>query len=84
MMCANNRVHYGLLVCYLHITLHHYHHYVDISEGIELANTCQAYSVSSMCLSLGQYSQLSFLHYMGLCVSQLTHLSYDDCENTCT
>ena len=38
MMCANNRVHYdpmGVLVC-LHIALPHYHHYADISRGIEL------------------------------------------------
>ena len=37
-MYANNRVHYGLmvvLICF-HITLPHYHHYVDLSEGIEL------------------------------------------------
>ena len=38
MVCANNRVHYdpvAVLVC-LHITLHHYHHYAVLSEGIEL------------------------------------------------
>ena len=37
-MSANNRVHYGLmvvLIC-LHITLPHYHHYANVSEGIEL------------------------------------------------
>ena len=37
MTCANNRVHYRLVVYgYLHITLPHYHHYADLSEGIEL------------------------------------------------
>ena len=38
MMCANNPVHYGLMVVWghLHITLPHYHHYADISEGMEL------------------------------------------------
>ena len=38
MMCANNRVHHGLMVVIvcLHITLPHYHHYTDVSEGIEL------------------------------------------------
>ena len=38
MMCTNNQVHYGLMVVliHLHITLPHYHHYADISEGIEL------------------------------------------------
>ena len=37
MMCANNQVHYGLmvkLIC-LYITLPHYHHYAEVSEGIE-------------------------------------------------
>ena len=42
-MCANNRVHYGLLVLFvcLQITLPYYHHCVDLSEGIELI-TCLA------------------------------------------
>ena len=37
-MYANNQVPYGLmviLVC-LHLTLPHYHHYADVSEGIEI------------------------------------------------
>ena len=37
----------------------------------------------SVCLRLSQFSHLTFMQYMGLCI-QLTHLSYDDCENTCT
>ena len=38
MMCAHNRVYYGLMVVlvYLHITLPHYHHYADVLEGVEL------------------------------------------------
>ena len=38
MMCANNQVHHGLMVVYsyLHTTPPHYHHYADLSEGIEL------------------------------------------------
>ena len=33
-----NQVYYGPMVVFvwLHITLPHYHHYADISEGIEL------------------------------------------------
>ena len=49
-MCANNRVHYDLMVEYspLHSTLPHYHHYADLFEGIELLNACQIYSVASV------------------------------------
>ena len=38
MMCANNRLYYGLmvvLVC-LHSTLLHYHHCADVFESIEV------------------------------------------------
>ena len=36
MVCENDRVHYGLWVVFpcLHITLSHYQHYADLSEGI--------------------------------------------------
>ena len=44
LMCANNRVYHGLLVC-LHITLHHYHHYVNVSKGTELLNDRRVNSV---------------------------------------
>ena len=65
MTCANNRVHCGLKVVFfcLQITLPHYHHYADVSECIELLDI---YSLSSVCLS--QFSRLSFMQYMGLCV----------------
>ena len=45
-MGTNNWLHYGLAVVFvcLHITLSHYHHYADFSEGIEHKNTCQIYS----------------------------------------
>ena len=38
MVFANDRIHYGLQVVFvcLQITPSHYHHYVDLSEGIEL------------------------------------------------
>ena len=42
------------------------------------------YSVSSVCLGLGWFSQLSFMQYMGLCLFNLPIFSYDDCENICT
>ena len=34
-------------------------------------NACQIYSVTSMCLRWGKFSQLYFLQYMGLCVFSL-------------
>ena len=57
-MCANNWVHYGLIVvyCYLHITPPYYHHYADLEY---------------VCLNLVQFSQLSLMQYMGLCVFSL-------------
>ena len=56
MSCANNRVHYNpmvILFCF-HTTLPHYHHYVDLSESIELSNAFQVHSVSSVCRRLSQ------------------------------
>ena len=34
-------------------------------------NACQLHSVSGVCLRLSQFSQLSFIEYMGLCVFSL-------------
>ena len=52
MMCTNNRLHYGLKVVFvcLHITLSHYHHRRNMSEGIEYINACQVYSVECVCV----------------------------------
>ena len=78
MMCVNNQVHYGLMVVFvcLHITLPYYHHYADVSEGIELLK-CLSDTFCRMCLRLSQFSQLA------VCI-QLTHFSNDDCEKMCT
>ena len=37
-MCVNNRIQYGPMVVFvfLYLTQPHYHHYPDVSEGIEL------------------------------------------------
>ena len=70
MMCANNRVHYdpmAVFVC-LHITLPHYHHYANLSEGIELLKCLSGTFCLELCLRL---SQLSSMQYMGLCVFSL-------------
>ena len=38
---------------------------------LNFKNDCQVHSVSSVCLRLSQFSQLSFTQYMGLCVFSL-------------
>ena len=69
MMCANNRVHYGMMVVFvcLHFILPHHHHYAYVSETIELIKCF----CPTVCLRWSQFSQLSFLQYMGLCVFSL-------------
>ena len=52
MMCANNQVHYGLvvvLIC-LNITLLHYHHYADVFQWFWNSNTLAGY-ILSKCVS---------------------------------
>ena len=82
MICANNRIHYDPVVEFvcLHIALPLY----DLFEVIELLICLSGTFVSSVCLRLSQFSQLFFMQYKGLLCIQLTHLSYGDCENTCT
>ena len=85
MMCANIRIYYGptvVSVC-LHITLTRYHHYADLSEGIQLLK-CLSLTFCLGCVSK-IYSILSIIFhpiYGALCI-QLTHFSYDGCENMC-
>ena len=83
MMCANNRIHYGLMVVFicLHVTLAHYLHYAGISEGTELLKRFSGTFWSSVSI-INKLSQLYFMQYMELC-TQLIHFSDDDCENTC-
>ena len=66
-----------------HITLLHYHHYAEVSESIQiLSGNCQVHSVE--CVSrISQFSQLSFMQYMGAVCIPLTRVQYDDCKNTC-
>ena len=49
MVCEYDRVHYDLIVVFvcLRITLHHYHHYADVSESIELVT----YILTTVCLT---------------------------------
>ena len=73
MVCANNRVNDDPMVVFvcLHIPLPHYHHYADLPEGIKFLNAGQVHSVWSVCLRLSQFSQLSFMQHMGLCIFSL-------------
>ena len=54
-------------VC-LHIALPYYHHYAGVSEGMELVR----YGLSSVCLRFNEWSQLSFMQYMRLCLFSLS------------
>ena len=59
-----------MFVC-LQITPSHYHHYADLSEGIELLKCLVRYMLPSVCLRLRQFFQSSFVQYMGLCIFNL-------------
>ena len=78
MMCGNNRVHYDPIVVFVcfHITVPHYHHYADVSEGTELLK-CLSGTFCRVIKSI-----LSVI-FRAICIL-LIHFSYDDCENTCT
>ena len=58
-------LHYLIFVC-LHITLPDYH-YTDCLKVL-IAKILIVYILSSVCLRLIQFFQLSVMQYMGLCV----------------
>ena len=85
-MCKNKQEHFGpmvISVC-LHITLPQYHHYVDLSEGIELLK-CFSDMFCLQCVSKIKSILSCIFHaiYGAVCI-QFTHYSYDDCEKMCT
>ena len=55
----------------LPITLHHYHHYADVSEKYCTFKKCLPGRLCRVCVYNYVNSQLSFKQYMGLCVSIL-------------
>ena len=61
-----------------------YHDYAFLSEGIELLK-CLSDLFSIECVSKIRLVLSIIFHaiYGAVCI-QLTHFSYDDCENTCT
>ena len=77
-VCAINRVHYVSLVVFvcLHIALRNYHHYGDVSEGIELLKR-----LSGIFCRVCVWDQVNFHNnchaiYGAMCI-QLTNFSYD-------
>ena len=52
----------------LHITLFHYHHHPYLSEGIAYIKYLSGI-FCRVCLKSNQFPQLSFMEYMGLCLS---------------
>ena len=63
---------------------HHYHHYADLSEGTELLK-CLPDIFCLECVSkIRSVLSMIFHAIYGTVFIQLTHFSYDDCENTYT
>ena len=79
MVFANDRIYYGLQVMFicLQITPSHYHHYGDLSEGIETTKMLVAEFVSTIKTIL---SIIFYSIYGALCL-RLTQISCDDREN---
>ena len=86
MVCVNNRVHYGPMVVFvcLHITLLHYHHYADISVGIELIKCLSDAFCRVWVCKIESILSIIFQAIYGAVCIRLTHFSYDDWKNTCT
>ena len=78
-MSANIRIRFGLqiVLVFLYSTPSHYHHYANLSEGMEFKNACQIHFVESV--SKIKHI-LSVTHYTicGAVCFQFTHFSCDD------
>ena len=85
-MCANNRIHYARwsysFVCILRylIIIIIMKTYLKV---LNLWNACKVHSVQCVSMIRSVFSVIFHATYMTVCI-QLTHLSYDDCENLCT
>ena len=75
---ANDLVYYGLRVAFacLYTTLSNYHRYVDLPESNDQVHSvkCVSWIKSILLIIFMQW------YFSNLCF-QLTHLSFDDCEN---
>ena len=67
MTCANIRMHYGPDVVYVYYTLH-YPLIIAMSTYHWTHKMLVRHILSSVCLRLSQFTQLSFMQFMGLCV----------------
>ena len=82
-MYANNKVHYDLMIVFicLHITPPHHHHYEHLSEVLN-------FLIGTFCLEcvskIKSVLSIIFHAIFGAVHIQLTHFSYDNCENMCT
>ena len=72
-----------VFVC-LHITLPHNHHYADLSESIELLKCVSGTSCLQCVSKIKSILSIIFNAIYGAVCIQLTHFSYDDCENMST
>ena len=85
MLCANNRVYYGLMVVL--ICLHIIHYLIIISmqtylKVLKFWNACQVHSVKCVSKIESILSVIFHAIYRSICI-QLTLLFHDDYENTC-
>ena len=69
---------------HLHNTLPHYHHYADLSEGIELLKHLSDIFFRECVSKIRSVFSIIFHAIYGAVCIQLTHFFYDDCENICT
>ena len=70
-----------IFVC-LHFKPLHYHHYADVSDGIELLNICQVHYVMYVSKIKSILSIIFHVIHGAVCI-QLTHFC-NDCKNICT
>ena len=86
MVCANGGVYYDLMVKFicLHFKLPQYHHYADLSEGIELLKSLSGTFCLKCVSKIKSILSIIFHAIFGAVHIHLINFSYDDCENTST
>ena len=66
------------------ITLPHYDHYADLFEGIELLKSLSGTFCRECVTKIKSILSINFHAIYEAVRTQLTHFSYNDCENMCT
>ena len=79
-------IHYDSMVVFvcLHITIPSYHQYADLSESIELLKCLPGTLCLEWVFKIKSVLSVILQAIQGALRFQLTHFTYDDCENTCT